>query len=146
MLPERVIAIDPGKTTGYAAWQEGHAEPWSGQESDCVAFGKRLDLWLGSSHLRTTVVIERFIINVKTVGNSQAPWSLELIGVARYLAAKYDAEFELQTPADAKSFMPDDRLKKLGWYMPGKVHANDALRHLGLFLATHHMIELTQLM
>ena len=139
-MPRNVIALDPGKTTGYAVWWQGCERPTGGQDESCQSVGERLDCWLSVHEGDAVVVCERFIINVNTVGNSQAPWSLELIGVARYLAAKYHAQFVLQTPADAKTFMKDERLKKLGWYLKGKVHANDALRHLGLYVFTHKLM------
>jgi len=135
--PDHVIAIDPGKTTGFAYWYG--SEVVADQEPDQVEFCTRLERYL-EIRCPGVVVIERFVINVKTVGNSQAPWSLELIGVARYLAAKHNCEFVIQTPADAKRFMSDERLKNLGWWQKGKVHANDALRHLGLYLVTRKLM------
>lgn len=136
MVPSRVVAIDPGKTTGFAVWPDIKAD----QDPDTLNFGRRLEAWLSAWNGPTVVVVERFIINVNTVGHSQAPWSLELIGVARYLAFKHHCEFVLQSPSDAKKFMSNERLKKLGWYFPGKVHANDALRHLGLYVFTHKLM------
>ena len=136
-MQPRMIAIDPGKTTGVAVWSgDVHAD----QDEDWLRCCHRLEAWLAAWSGPTVVVIERFIINVNTVGNSQAPWSLELIGVARYLAHKYGADYVLQTPADAKNFMKDERLKKLGWHRKGKVHANDALRHLGLYVFSHKLM------
>lgn len=117
-------------------WPDVYAD----QEPDTLEFCRRLEAWLAAWHGPTVVVCERFIINVNTVGNSQAPWSLELIGVSRYLAAKHDCAFVLQTPADAKNFMKDERVKKLGWWQKGKPHANDALRHLGLYVFTHKLM------
>jgi hypothetical protein len=145
-----VIAIDPGKNTGFAAWSSERGEAFfADQEPDFYTMCRRLEVFLearSNMNQEVALVVERFIINVKTVGNSQAPWSLEMIGVARYLAQHYACEFVLQSPSDAKNFMNDTRLKKLSWYKPGKVHANDASRHLGLFLATRKLIDLTELM
>lgn len=138
MTPKHVIAVDPGKTTGYATWGSGVLK--ADQDEDVLNFAHRLDIWLDVAKSDGVVVCERFIINVNTVGNTQAPWSLELIGICRYLAAKHRAPFVLQTPADAKQFMKDERLKKLEWWQKGKPHANDALRHLGLYLVTHGLM------
>ena len=40
-----------------------------------------------------------------------------------------------QRPAEAKKFATDDKLKALGWYKGGFGHADDAARHLLVFLA-----------
>lgn len=39
-----------------------------------------------------------------------------------------------QTPAEAKSFVSDVRLKRWGLWVKGKQHERDAYRHLALFL------------
>jgi hypothetical protein len=35
---------------------------------------------------------------------------------------------------------PDSKLKSLGWYVPGKGHANDSLRHLARACAKRKLI------
>ena len=42
-----------------------------------------------------------------------------------------------QQPGDAKGFMSDARLKYVGWWLPGKPHARDALRHLATYVARY---------
>ena len=39
------------------------------------------------------------------------------------------------------TFATDDKLRRLGWYKPGKGHANDAARHLLLWFAKHRTPE-----
>ena len=62
-----------------------------------------------------------------------------MIGGLRYLAVVGDEyvgplRFVRQTPAQAKSFGTDDKLRRLGWYTPTPGgHANDAARHLLAF-------------
>lgn len=135
-----VLAVDPGKTTGYALWippndiQAGQAEFFD--------FLVRTEAWLLQYGQQTKVVAERFIINQGTVKNTQAPWSLEVIGALRYLALKHGSgELVMQSPSDAKRFSSDDRLKRLDWWQRGQGHANDALRHLLLFLVNQRVVE-----
>lgn len=135
----RVVAIDPGLTTGFAIWDRGMQA--QKQDDDPINFCRRLDVWLSAWSGETAVVIERFIINVQTISKSQAPWSLEIIGAARYLAHKHGAVFEMQSPSDAKSMFTDTRLKKLGWWQKGLPHANDATRHLGLYIVKMRIID-----
>lgn len=121
-----VIAIDPGKTTGVAVWEEG-----------CLAATYELDFmktceFLATRDDRYEYVIEKFVINSRTATLSQAPWSLEVIGVARYLSGD---RLIFQRPAEAKKAVPDSMLHKLRWWHAGgDGHANDALRHLVYYL------------
>jgi hypothetical protein len=128
-----ILVLDPGKTTGWATFDVAHQDFASGQEDydgtcrllfDTAKQGTDLD-----------IVSESLVITVKTAKNTQATWSLELIGVARAVSRLWtQQELVLQTPAAAKRLCSDDLLKTLGWYKPGKAHANDAARHLGLFM------------
>jgi hypothetical protein len=130
-LPRFVLGIDPGKTTGVALY-DLLTDHMNGVELAEDDVGRWLEEIIFS--LRPAVVIEAFTITAHTARNSQAPWSLEIIGVARHLAAKYDCPFVLQRPGDAKAFATDARLKALGWWRPGKGHMADAQRHTLLFL------------
>jgi hypothetical protein len=137
-LPNYVLAIDPGKRTGYSLFDtQTNKPPWVGEfefEAGCAW----LETWLTGAGPRTAVAVERFIIDQRTVRNSQAPWSLEMIGVVRYLAHKYSAaDLKLQDVPTAKRFSSDARLKTLGWWRPGLGHGNDASRHTLLYLVSH---------
>lgn len=135
-----VLAADPGKTTGWALWDLARLEFSSGQEP-WLDFARRTHDWVARFGAETQLVSERFIINQGTVKNSQAPWSLRCEGVLHYLAHTYTSHtLDLQSPSDAKSMMIDARLKAHGWHARGKVHANDAARHLGLWLITRRLL------
>lgn len=136
-MRQRILAIDPGKTTGWAAFDRVEETFDSGQtdfKETCELLRTCTEQWKTELH----VVSESFIITLQTVKNTQAPWSLELIGVARYFSQfNCEEDLSLQMPSAAKRFSSDMRLKDLGWFVPGKGHANDAARHLLLFLGTH---------
>ena len=127
-----VIAIDPGLATGLAWVIDGE---FGSVQVPYEKTGPALDRFL-KRYPNAKVVCEAFFITRETAKKSQAPWSLKLIGVADYLCDLYGVDpVILQTPADAKKFASDARLKALGWYSGGAGHADDAARHLMLYLA-----------
>lgn len=149
----RVLAVDPGGTTGWAYWADGSVA--AGQD-EFEAFTDVVDGWCACNSRESTrrtapdvIVAERFTINQQTIRHSQQTTALEVIGFLRYVAHREGVPFVLQTPADAKRFAQvgsskDARLDKLGWTKKPKVqwdHANDALRHLCLYLVKNKIIE-----
>lgn len=130
-----ILSIDPGKATGMALFTlEDKQEPvlvWSGeyqQEEYAKPIRETLSLYP-----QTEVVCERFTINAQTIKNSQAPFSLEQIGIAKQClidAGRKPDEIVFQSPADAKGMFDNKKLKKLEyWHKGGEGHALDAIRH-----------------
>jgi hypothetical protein len=140
-----ILAVDPGKASGIAFFQYDGVEPkmlWSG-EYQMREYAKPIREAI--YHARTTgytldVACERFTINAQTVKNSQAPYSLEQIGVLKHLCrvarfAPPPEEIKFQAPVDAKNMFPNPALKKLEiWHKGGEGHALDAIRHALLAL------------
>lgn len=132
-----VLSIDPGLSSGIAFIRR---EPLKLVHSDELPPNETGDFV--SALLReyppdhVDVVMERFLITQATAKNSQQGVSLEVIGVVKYLCHAYGADpVTLQTPADAKSFSSNARLKQLElWHVGGEGHALDALRHAVLRL------------
>lgn len=135
-----VLAIDPGKATGICLIS------WSGEEKEnpIVEFSEEVQpenfadavrelLGRQPEYEEFAVACERFVITPQTGKNSQAPFSLEQIGVLKHLCREdgYGAEqISFQAPVDAKSMFPNPTLQKLGtWHKGGEGHANDAIRH-----------------
>jgi len=140
-MKQIVLAVDPGKMSGVALMtRETDSEPvlefsleltqeeFAGPIRQVLADYDELD-----------VVCERFLINQQTVRNSQAPYSLEQIGVLKQCmldAGKNPDAIFLQNPSDAKSLFPNPSLKQLEyWHKGGAGHALDAIRHALLRLA-----------
>jgi hypothetical protein len=134
-----ILSVDPGKASGIALFSFTLGdEPvlvWSGEyqmreyanpirDAICEAFLAKVEL---------DVVCERFVINAQTVKNSQAPYSLEQIGILKFLM--HDAGLDpdsivFQSPSDAKGMFDNPKLKKLEyWHKGGEGHALDAIRH-----------------
>ena len=136
ITPSVILAIDPGLATGVAVvTHDGHdlAVVYSG-EFDPMETGVVVRNLL-HEHTPSEIVIERFTITTATAKNSQAPWSLEVIGMVKWLVyigqgAAPDEVIIMQGPAEAKRLITNDILKKHGlWHVGGAGHANDAIRH-----------------
>ncbi len=134
-----ILSVDPGKASGIALFEfERGDEPkliWSGeyQMREYAAPIREAISYAKESEVTLDVVCERFIINAQTVRNSQAPFSLEQIGILKQLMLDGGLDpdsLAYQSPADAKKMFPNEALKKLDyWYRGGDGHALDAIRH-----------------
>lgn len=126
-----IFAFDPGLMTGWAFCNTESMMVISGEE-DFHTFAGRCEYWFEHYREQLDVCGERFTITTATAKKTQAPWSLEVIGVVKYLSHKYGCgDVTLQLPADAKRFAGNDRIRRLGWWVPGTAgHDKDALRHL----------------
>lgn len=141
MSVRRVIAIDPGKMTGLAVFSlTAGEEPvleWSAEvDEDTFAVPIRYEM---DRYPELEVVCERFVITAQTAKNSQAPFSLELIGVLKQIVRDHGRSVDsifFQKPADAMNLFPNEALKKLHyWHKGGADHGNDAIRHALTYLA-----------
>lgn len=133
-----VLSVDPGKMTGMALFSyEGGSEPvleWSKElEQHEVAEALRSALWSPEMRPNLEIICERFTINAQTVRNSQAPYSLEVIGIVKQCLHDNDRPMDdiyFQPPSEAMGMFTNENLKKLGyWHRGGKGHALDAIRH-----------------
>lgn len=125
-----LLSIDPGLATGVCLIDlsdpENPVKIWS-KEVDINQFMDGIEELV--SNKETHVVIEAFKITVETGKLSEAPWSLELIGIVRYLCYLNGKELDLQLPSQ-KPFADNDKLHAVDfWHVGGEGHANDALRH-----------------
>lgn len=128
------VALDPGKATGLMWRCAGNGT----QKAFDLPEDKAMD-WLiekiEAGRVRL-IVCESFVINMQTVKKGQdGQSSIRQIGVAQHWSRWYDIPFVLQTPAEAKSFATDEKLKRIGWWTRGSDHARDASRHMMLYLA-----------
>lgn len=138
------MAVDPGGTTGYA-WAErvaGEVKVYAWQDPP-MDFLEWAHGHIASAHPDLECVVERYTITQRTIKLSRQTDALEVTGALRYLMHAYrQSNIIQQNPSDVMRLFTNKRLKKLGWYVPGKEHANDALRHLGYRLAQRGLVEL----
>jgi hypothetical protein len=125
----KVMAIDPGKTTGYCYGQiyQDVLEYYPFQRIDEVD-----DLWE-----KLTTFQPRFIIIEDFEFRKQSRaglvlFSVELIGVTRLysLIAQHQVTVFIQKAAEGKGYYRDETLKSKNLYKRGIPHAMDASRHL----------------
>ena len=130
-----ILAVDPGKATGMACFSHiAGEEPelvWSGEyQQNEYAEPIREVL---KAYPDAEIVCERFTINAQTVKNSQAPFSLEQIGILKQCmldVGRNTDDIYFQAPADAKAMFDNKKLKTLEyWHRGGEGHALDAIRH-----------------
>jgi len=138
-MSKLVLAVDPGKASGIAlfAFIDGQDPElmWSGEYQQ-DEYARPIREALADAMMRSIpleIVCERFTINAQTVKNSQAPYSLEQIGILKQCIMDMGMpadDIYFQSPADAKAMFTNEKLKKLGyWHKGGEGHALDAIRH-----------------
>jgi hypothetical protein len=116
---------------------------WSGEYTEETFAGmvRQAIMEARAEGVALEVACERFTITAQTAKNSQAPYSLEQIGVLKHLIRESDGvanQLVYQGPVDAKRLFPNEALKKLEyWHRGGEGHALDAIRHGLLYLAKH---------
>lgn len=117
-----LIALDPGFTTGVALLDSRQV-----LKTYQKAFSHK-DLMEYLEYLHpTTVVYESFVYQRR---NKVELYPVEVIGVIRLYAQKYDIPLYVQSPGQAKNFMTDDKIKAMSLWVKGQKHGMDALRHL----------------
>jgi hypothetical protein len=145
MSNKMILSVDPGKASGVCLfkWVDGEPElVWSGeyqQHEYAEPIRRAMALGQTLNQIKFEVVCERFTINAQTVRNSQAPYSLEQIGILKQIMLDHGLspdDIIFQSPADAKAMFTNEKLKKIGyWHRGGEGHALDAIRHAVLRLA-----------
>lgn len=121
-----VTAIDPGGTTGITVVNK------TNREVQLHCYQEKLScrdfyLWLRDAVSATDYYIcESFEYRQRArAGLDLTP--AHLIGVV--MAFVPENKLYMQTAAQGKGHFSNDKLKKLGIYIPGKEHAMDSLRH-----------------
>jgi len=139
---ERILAVDPGKMTGWVFYEIGRPKSFTGDEAPQLEFLDMVWRVLPKDRL-DTIVVEDFIISPRTAKLTRGDWSLEQIGTLRWMAHQWDVKFDdSQTPRAAKPFAPDTMLKRVGWFVrTAGGHRNDAARHMLLYLARTGRLE-----
>lgn len=130
----RVVAVDPGLTTGVAVYEHGGFSSFEIPGGLLPAVACVRDLLTPNAVL----VFEKFVISSSTVKKdlTDAYTALYINGAIQVAAQERQAlRVVTQTPAQ-KEWAKDSFLKALGWYQVGLGgHANDAARHILKYLA-----------
>lgn len=133
MSLKAIIAIDPGEATGIArvlpavgydgCWSMDALEACDWIVESAEGFGKGL-------------IIVYEVFRPRNGVRHWQPAAVEVTGVIKWAAHKYGCGVVGQEVADAKAFVPNQRLRDVEWWRRGAAdHAHDAARHLLLYLA-----------
>lgn len=134
----KVLAVDPGGTTGWATYDDGTVQ--RGQFPGGI---DGIDTLMIMALTSDVVVIEKYTIGGRTVKFSRQTDALEITGALKWYARRSGIEVVMQQPAEAKRLFTDERLRAHGWWAVGEEHARDALRHMGFYLARKRLIKIT---
>ena len=142
-----MLSLDPGGTTGYAIFDVDLVN--LDQPAELIQRGQIagslqgfLDFYhdvLDAINI-DLIVCESFTLREGVYGADLSP--VYIIGAVQALYGE-TAQLEYQEPK-LKPLCDDARLKKMGLHVPGKPHANDAVRHAVIYLRNNkHMPTLT---
>lgn len=154
-----IAAVDPGRTTGVARgiFRPGkeatlastlatatQLESWectgslAEQAEEIVG---ELDDWLSWAHIESGVampdlhlVVESFALRTAHADLTPVKLSERIDERWPYVDSAPWIEIERQTPAHAKGYATDERLRRWGVWVKGSTHRRDAMRHVCLRL------------
>jgi hypothetical protein len=133
----RIIALDPGGTTGWAtATEDGGTTSYNCGQIGPNVHHSQLYTFLELQHSSKSdcVVYESFEFRQGAQRANLNLMSREYIGVIRLFEQERRVATFHQTAAQAKGLVSDTKIKKLDLWYPGWQHAMDAFRHLLYFI------------
>lgn len=130
----RLVAIDPGETTGLAFQNfEGEVRLWHWSQIGPQPHHDMLYCML-EEFKPDFIICERFTYQKR---DKVVLTSVEYIGIAQLYLQRHKTEvkgFQLQTASQAKDFWTDSKLQTLDLWQPNQPHACDATRHMLYFV------------
>lgn len=135
-IPYRLIALDPGETTGYTLFVNGIKKDTKQLDTHNMAQATKLLMNLLVKEQPDFLVYENYkVYDWKTESHS---WSQlhtsQFIGTIRTLCTLHDIPYHTQMAQQAKGFCDDTKLKEWGYYDKGMKHARDAVRHACFYI------------
>lgn len=131
----RIYAIDPGQTTGIAHFgfvAPSRMELLQLDTQEAVAGYEAIkDDIVRLSQPPEVIVCEDYkVYGWKADDHKWASLHTpQLIGAIKVLAYQLNIPIVFQMAIQAKQFVTDPYLERMGWYTPGMKHARDAQRH-----------------
>lgn len=137
-IPERLLCLDPGKTTGWAFFESGKLTKW-GQIPDCYD-AQNIDatklMQLFEELQPDFIVYEDYrVYTHKLDRHSFSPvMTVRLLGVIETYCQLNNVRAHKQMASTAKNFCTDNKLEAWGFWQRGMRHSRDAIRHGCYFL------------
>ncbi len=135
--PKMLLSFDPGETTGFARFQDGHLT-WH-EELKTPTVHDAAPILASLITPLCKVVVENYQVykwrQKQHVGDTlHTP---RIIGCIETLCALQGHKPAKQTAQNAKGFVTDEKLKAWGMYVKGQPHARDAIRHAAFYILFH---------
>ena len=119
----RLLALDPGRTTGYSIWHYDEHAPLKLIQRGQISNGlEGFVAWFRSQERFDEVVAETFKLDGRTIKPDTTPLAIE--GALTVLAPGWVGQ-----PNTMKTSATDTQLKRWGLWWPGHQHARDSARH-----------------
>jgi hypothetical protein len=137
-VPDRLLCLDPGKTTGWCVFEKGILTK-TGHVENCYD-DENIDttglLNLFEEVKPDFVLYEDYrVYESKLERHANNPvYTLRLIGTIEAYCQMNKLSHHRQMATTAKNFVTDDKLKSWGFWQTGMRHARDAIRHGCYFL------------
>lgn len=124
----RILALDPGRTTGAAYFPDD--DTFHVEQRELAYSHKSLYNYLRLVN-PDIIVCESFVYQRRDKVDLSP---VEMIGVIKLFCERNGTPYHEQTPSQAKKFWEDKKIKTCGLWIPGNPHAIDAARHLLYFM------------
>ena len=125
----RILAVDPGNTTGIAVVDMAYPAVLETHEFDYEDVADFMFNPIDRGAI-DEIVCEHFYVDAETLKKTWQADTFDVIGIMRYTAYILSIPYTHQPPSSVKKLATNDRLIKIGWWTPGQGHAQDATRHL----------------
>jgi hypothetical protein len=133
-VPSRLLALDPGETTGWALFVEGELKD-AGQIVARHNPAQALVELFNKTNPTDVVAEDYKVYSWKIRDHSWSNlFTPKLIGALQMLCAQRRIPLTMQMAQSAKGFCTNDKLYMWGLHKHGKRHADDAIRHAVYFL------------
>lgn len=124
-----IVWADPGLLTGLA-WYDLNTGHFGSDQYGPDDLRRKLD-GFGMDHASHMIVgYERFIVTSGGPRTSSPEHAHRAIQVIDGFAKQYVVPLAKPQPSSARKLAQTVYLRRLGWYKPGRGHANDAAQHL----------------
>lgn len=142
-LPQIILGIDPGETTGLALFRKLDLEQAYQVNTSIIEWG--VDQYHGLIYKLVQEVVDPNQLIVIVEDYRIYAWKVKehtwaglltprLIGVLECLCRQYKVRIAKQSAQQGKAFMTDDKLTTWELYKPGLRHGRDAIRHAARFI------------
>jgi hypothetical protein len=130
-LEKVILALDPGKTTGFAIYKDDKIKPY---QIDLFQYPRPHEiLFHHLDEIKPDILTyEQFRFRQGMLGTVYT--GIEMIGVINLWVQINKVEVDSISSSEGKAFWDDKKLKALGYYQRGLTHGMDATRVLCVWL------------